>query len=115
MKTDHAIARGKRTNLSRRTLLKSLTAAAAATVLPSGMERLVALVQNVPAQKGPPSASPMRTTNPAWYGFNLLEYFSTDPDWMKYDTERPGTKYEDWRGHQLDRALLNLLQNKMKA
>lgn len=22
--------------------------------------------------------------NPAWYGFNLLEYFSTDPDWMKY-------------------------------
>jgi hypothetical protein len=19
-----------------------------------------------------------------WYGFNLLEYFSTDPDWMKY-------------------------------
>ena len=48
------------------------------------MERLVALAQNVPAQKVPPSASPMRTTNPAWYGFNLLEYFSTDPDWMKY-------------------------------
>ena len=22
--------------------------------------------------------------NPRWYGFNLLEYFSTDPDWMKY-------------------------------
>jgi len=22
--------------------------------------------------------------NPAWFGFNLLEYFSTDPDWMKY-------------------------------
>ena len=22
--------------------------------------------------------------NPPWYGFNLLEYFSTDPDWMKY-------------------------------
>jgi endoglucanase len=38
----------------------------------------------MPAQKGPPSASPVRTTNPAWYGFNLLEYFSTDPDWMKY-------------------------------
>jgi aryl-phospho-beta-D-glucosidase BglC (GH1 family) len=31
------------------------------------------------------------------------------------DTERPGTKYEDWRGHKLDRALLNLLQSKMKA
>jgi endoglucanase len=26
--------------------------------------------------------SPAR--NPKWYGFNLLEYFSTDPDWMKY-------------------------------
>jgi endoglucanase len=84
MKTERDITRGKRTNLSRRTLLKSLTTAAAATVLPSGMERLLALVQNVPAQKGPPSASPVRTTNPAWYGFNLLEYFSTDPDWMKY-------------------------------
>jgi hypothetical protein len=22
--------------------------------------------------------------NPKWYGFNLLECFSTDPDWMKY-------------------------------
>ena len=22
--------------------------------------------------------------NPRWYGFNLLEYFSTDADWMKY-------------------------------
>jgi endoglucanase len=84
MKTERDITRGKRTNLSRRTLLKSLTTAAAATVLPSGMERLLALVQNVPAQKDPPSASPVRTTNPAWYGFNLLEYFSTDPDWMKY-------------------------------
>jgi endoglucanase len=31
------------------------------------------------------------------------------------DTERQGTKYEDWHGHQLDRALLNLLQKKMKA
>jgi endoglucanase len=84
MKTERDITRGKRTNLSRRTLLKSLTTAAAATVLPSGMERLLALVQNVPAQKGSPSASPVRTTNRSWYGFNLLEYFSTDPDWMKY-------------------------------
>jgi len=31
------------------------------------------------------------------------------------DTERPGTKYEDWHGHQLDRALLTLLQKKMKS
>lgn len=28
------------------------------------------------------------------------------------DTERPGTKYEDWYGHQLDRPLLNLLRGK---
>jgi aryl-phospho-beta-D-glucosidase BglC (GH1 family) len=31
------------------------------------------------------------------------------------DTERPGTKYENWQGHQLDRALLTLLQQKMKS
>jgi len=31
------------------------------------------------------------------------------------DTERPGTKFEDWQGHQLDRPLLTLLQKKMKA
>ena len=30
------------------------------------------------------------------------------------DTERPGTKYEKWHDHQLDRPLLNLLQQKMK-
>lgn len=30
------------------------------------------------------------------------------------DTERPGTKFENWYGHQLDRALLNLLQEKKK-
>jgi endoglucanase len=31
------------------------------------------------------------------------------------DTERKGTKFEDWHGHQLDRALLNLLQKKMSS
>ena len=31
------------------------------------------------------------------------------------DTERAGTKFEDWHGHQLDRALLTLLQKKMAA
>jgi endoglucanase len=30
------------------------------------------------------------------------------------DTERAGTKYEDWHGHQLDRQLLSVLQKKMK-
>jgi len=31
------------------------------------------------------------------------------------DTERPGTKFEDWHGHKLDRPLLTLLQKKMRA
>ncbi len=31
------------------------------------------------------------------------------------DTERQGTKFEDWKGHQLDRALLTLLQKKVKG
>ena len=35
------------------------------------------LKSNVPVSAGP-------AKNPAWYGFNLLEYFSTDADWMKY-------------------------------
>jgi endoglucanase len=31
------------------------------------------------------------------------------------DTERPGTKFEDWQGHKLDRPLLALLQKHMKT
>ncbi len=31
------------------------------------------------------------------------------------DTERPGTKYQDWYGHQLDRPLLCLLQEKREG
>ncbi|MGC1374166.1 MAG: cellulase family glycosylhydrolase, partial [Candidatus Sulfotelmatobacter sp.] len=31
------------------------------------------------------------------------------------DTQRVGTKYEDWHGHQLDRPLLDLLHQKMKT
>jgi aryl-phospho-beta-D-glucosidase BglC (GH1 family) len=31
------------------------------------------------------------------------------------DTERAGTKFEDWQGHKLDRPLLALLQKKIKA
>jgi endoglucanase len=30
------------------------------------------------------ASSPTLAKNPKWFGFNLLEYFSTDPDWMKY-------------------------------
>jgi endoglucanase len=38
--------------------------------------------QSVSGTKSDTSKSPAK--NPRWYGFNLLEYFSTDPDWMKY-------------------------------
>ena len=31
------------------------------------------------------------------------------------DSQRPGTKYQTWHGHQLDRQLLSLLQQKMKS
>ena len=31
------------------------------------------------------------------------------------DTQRAGTKFEDWHGHQLDRSLLALLQKKTKV
>jgi aryl-phospho-beta-D-glucosidase BglC (GH1 family) len=31
------------------------------------------------------------------------------------DTERSGTKFENWQGHQLDRPLLTLLQKKMNG
>lgn len=30
------------------------------------------------------TAKSVTTVNPRWYGFNLLEYFSTDPDWMQH-------------------------------
>jgi len=69
---------------SRRTLLKAGAVAASAVFLNSS---LVAAAYSgageYPTNSDPTkSSSPAR--NPRWYGFNLLEYFSTDPDWMKY-------------------------------
>ena len=59
--------------LNRRSVLKSLSMAACAQVLPVRFSSTAfAQLQRPPA------------VNPKWYGFNLLEYFSTDPDWMKY-------------------------------
>jgi endoglucanase len=68
--------------LSRRSMLKSLGASAAVRVLPSALLGASVQVRSALAEgrDGPPS--PVK--NPAWFGFNLLEYFSTDPDWMKY-------------------------------
>lgn len=59
-------------NVDRRTVLKSMLGVAAVSGLPTALTGLAM-----------PSAS-WNSINPRWYGFNLLEYFSTDPDWMKY-------------------------------
>ena len=67
--------------LNRRAALKTLGLAAAALAAPAGLSS--ALLGETPQSKT--TAPPQRPGgNPRWYGFNLLEYFSTDPDWMKY-------------------------------
>ncbi len=64
----------------RRQALKSLAAAALGATLP-----LVPGVNAATAAVSPGNTSASKLGgNPRWYGFNLLEYFSTDPDWMKY-------------------------------
>jgi len=69
---------------TRRSVLKSLARAAAAGVLPSSLVQVFARAPSPSAKRRPaPSQSP-KTQNPRWYGFNLLEYYSTDTDWMKY-------------------------------
>jgi hypothetical protein len=69
--------------LSRRKLLKSLASTAVVALSPSrGRARENA--QRGTAERQPAANSPSPAKNPAWYPFNLLEYFSTDPDWMKY-------------------------------
>jgi endoglucanase len=69
--------------LTRRSLLKSAAAIASAAILPSGFAR-AAFSHQGGAEKSPSPKSASAAKNPRWYGFNLLEYFSTDPDWMKY-------------------------------
>ena len=56
----------------RRNVLKSMAGLAVATALPLSLKA-----------KEDPATFP-KSINPRWYGFNLLEYFSTDADWMKY-------------------------------
>ena len=63
--------------LNRRSLLKSLAGLAGAAALPP-------IVAGHGAETRKSEGSKLGEGNPAWYGFNLLEYFSTDPDWMKY-------------------------------
>jgi hypothetical protein len=62
---------------------------AAAAVVPNPDGRLEAGLSRQRALKflgaaAKPLDSRPNDLNPRWYGFNLLEYFSTDPDWMKY-------------------------------
>ena len=59
------------TSIDRRSVLKGIAGVAALSALPVGTS-LHATVDSAKA------------LNPRWYGFNLLEYFSTDPDWMKH-------------------------------
>ena len=56
----------------RRAVLKSMAGLAVATALPLSL-----------TGEESPATFP-KSINPRWYGFNLLEYFSADPDWMKY-------------------------------
>ena len=61
--------------VSRRTAIKSLGAAAGALLLPAAFSATTTAAS---------LQAKSRAKNPKWYGFNLLEYFSTDADWMKY-------------------------------
>jgi hypothetical protein len=66
--------------VNRRDLLKYLGSSALLAALPAFKEPSLAAAAT--HERGAAAASP--SINPKWYGFNLLEYFSTDPDWMKY-------------------------------
>jgi len=58
-------------SLDRRSVLKGMAGVATLASLPTGMALCA-------------TAESAKTLNPHWYGFNLLEYFSTDPDWMQH-------------------------------
>lgn len=69
--------------LNRRTLLKGLTAAVAAAALPDPFSSFAQDARKT-LKEGRNVPTSALAKNPRWYGFNLLEYFSTDPDWMRY-------------------------------
>jgi endoglucanase len=71
--------------MSRRAALKYFGLSAAAFVLPEQRwfgGKVIPSLQSAAGANNPAPRKP--TQNPRWYGFNLLEYFSTDSDWMKY-------------------------------
>ena len=57
--------------MDRRNVLKGIAGMTALSMLPA--KRAVCATDDA-----------AKTLNPRWYGFNLLEYFSTDPDWTKH-------------------------------
>ena len=74
---------------TRRSLIKSAAAVASAALFPSGLARsafasFTSSASGTGASETNASKAPTPAQNPRWYGFNLLEYFSTDTDWMKY-------------------------------
>ncbi|HUC29772.1 MAG TPA: cellulase family glycosylhydrolase [Candidatus Acidoferrum sp.] len=69
-------------SVNRRAVLKSLGLAAAGAILPTGLSGGTPLASTPQTKERHNNANAAK--NPSWYGFNLLEYFSTDPDWMKY-------------------------------
>jgi aryl-phospho-beta-D-glucosidase BglC (GH1 family) len=68
-------------DMTRRSLLKSAAVMASSAVLTSSLPLAASSLLKPCSSEG---QSPAPANNPRWYGFNLLEYFSTDPDWMKY-------------------------------
>jgi endoglucanase len=70
--------------LTRRSLLKAAAGVASAAILPFGLAAAAFSGQSVSGTKADSAQSKSLARNPRWYGFNLLEYFSTDADWMKY-------------------------------
>jgi endoglucanase len=74
----------ERHRLTRRSLLKAAATVATAAAVPARLAAAAFSGQGASATKPESSNSSTPAKNPRWYGFNLLEYFSTDADWMKY-------------------------------
>ena len=82
--------------ISRRDLLWNLGWTAMATALAPWAAALSTKSFSLQASVYSKISASSPAENPRWYGFNLLEYFSTDPDWMKYfPYKNDGTFQED--------------------
>ncbi len=72
------------TRFTRRSLLRSAASVATAAILPPAFASGAFPEVGASSIESSWQQSQTPAKNPPWYGFNLLEYFSTDPDWMKY-------------------------------